>query len=98
MVTGVARSCYTAPCRWYANGPVGAIRYYFAKPGALFLPLKTCFHPYSQILQYSNTSLQGEITGRGLRKWDRGENVNDLAGTHYEGTPADFLGEGMPPE
>lgn len=97
MVVGFLRSCYTAPCRWYPGGPVGRIRFYFAKEGAEHLPFQTCFHPYSQVLQLENSTLPGEITGPGLRKWDRGDNFNDLAGDHYEGTPADFAGLGISP-
>lgn len=97
MVCGVTRSCYTAPCRFYHDAPIGKIRFYFAKEGALWLPFPTVFWPYSQSLELENLDLPGEITGKGLRVWNRGDNVNNLAGMHYEGTPADFLGEGIDP-
>lgn len=76
---------------------MGKIRFYFAKEGAQWFPHKTCFHPYSQYLQLSNETHPGEITGRGFRVWNRGDNTNDLAGDHFEGTPADFIGQGVPP-
>lgn len=96
MVVGVTRSCYSAPCRWYAGGPIGKIRYYFANPGALWLPFKTCFWGYSQFKQLQNATEPGEITGPGLRTYYLGTNVNDLPGLHYEGTAADFRGHGVP--
>lgn len=97
MWVGVARSCYTAPCRWYEGGPIGKIRFYFANPDAQPLPYSTCFHPYSQLLQLSNYAEPGEITGQGLRRWDNGTNTNNLPGTHCEGSAADFLGQGINP-
>ena len=97
MVCGVVRSAYTAPCRWYPDGPVGGIRFYFAKGNALWLPMKTVFWPYSQVREIINVSKPGEITGKGLRKWDRGDNWNGLDGVHYEGSEADFAGEGIDP-
>ncbi len=57
----------------------------------------TCFWPYNQVLEYQNSSLPGEITGQGLRTYDKGVNTNDLDGTHYEGTEEDFAGNGTPP-
>ena len=96
MIVGCLRSCYTAPCRWYPGGPIGRIRFYFARPGAQVFPLRNIFHPYSQVKQLVNSGV-GEITGPGLRVYDKGRNRSNLDGTHYEGTPADFLGEGTPP-
>jgi len=63
----------------------------------LILPFPTVFWPYQYIGQIENVSEPGEITGRGLRRWDDGENRNDLAGLHYEGTPDDFMGLGVSP-
>lgn len=97
MIVGVLRSCYSAPCRWYPGGPLGRIRFFFADADAQPLPYKTVFHPYSQVLQLDNTADPGEITGQGLRRWDRGENFNNLNGHHCEGTAADFAGLGIDP-
>jgi hypothetical protein len=97
MVVGMLRSCYTAPCRWYENGPVGLIRFYRASADAAILPVPTVFWPYSQLLELHNRSDPGELTGPGLRRWDRGENFNSLDGDHYEGTAEDFAGNGILP-
>jgi hypothetical protein len=97
MIVGVAQRCYTAPCRWYPGGPIGTIRYYWANPGASVLPFNTVFWPYQPVMQIENSIYPGEITGRGLRKWDNGKNLNNLPGTHYEGSAADFAGNGVSP-
>jgi hypothetical protein len=97
MVCGYIRSAYTAPCRWYPGGPVGRIRWYFTKPTAQNLPVPTVFWPYSMELDHENRDGVGEITGKGLRVYDRGVNVNELPGDHYEGTPDDFAGNGIDP-
>jgi hypothetical protein len=97
MIVGHLRSCYQAPCRWYQNGPVGRIRYYFADPEALFLPYPTVFWPYSQVLQLENAYDPGEITGYRYRAYDKGQNFNLLQGNHAEGSAEDFAGEAPSP-
>lgn len=48
-------------------------------------------------LDYENRDYPGEITGKAVRKWSNGANVNNLAGVDYEGTPEDFVGLGVDP-
>lgn len=96
MICGVTRTCYSAPCRWYPNGPIGRIRWYRCQHDAQPLPFPTVFWPYNQVLDLTNTTGTGEITGRGLRVYDKGQNFNNLPGDHYEGAAADFAGNGTP--
>jgi hypothetical protein len=96
MICGVTRTCYSAPCRWYPGGPIGRIRWYRCDANAKPLPFPTVFWPYNQVLDLTNTTDTGEITGRGLRVYDKGTNFNALQGDHYEGTAADFAGLGVP--
>lgn len=98
MIVGFAQRCYEAPCRWYPGGPVGRIRFYWAKDGALPLPYSpTVFWPYQFLTQLENRADTGEITGKGLRRWYNGVNVNNLPGDHCEGTAEDFAGLGTNP-
>ena len=92
MVVGVAQRCYTAPSAGMPGGPIGKIRFYWANPTALWLPFPTVFWPYQPVMQIENFADTGEITGKGLRAWNNGKNLNNLPGTHYEGTAADFAG------
>lgn len=97
MIVGMVRNCYTAPCRWYPGGPVGKIRFYEAEPTASWLPFKTVFWPYNQVLEIENITEPGEITGPGLRRYDKGINVNELPGTGFIGTREDFAGISVNP-
>lgn len=89
---GVLRSCYSRPCQWYVNGPLGRIRYYFVPETNEILWRRTVFWPYQQYMQIVNTSGRGERTHAGYR-WDRGNRNNELTGEHPHGTDQDFAGE-----
>lgn len=89
---GVVRSCYQRACRWYRNGPVGRIRYYFVPESNPVLWHRTVFWPYSQDLAIENDGPPGEQTPA-ARRWDRGDREPLHDGTHPTGTAADFAGE-----
>lgn len=91
-VVGCVRSCYTAPCYFFGEGPARTIRHYVAYSTALLFPLWTIYWPWSQELQHTNTSPPGEKTGATARAWANGYSLGDAAGTDYCGTPAQFLG------
>lgn len=88
---GVARSCYTAPARFYVDGPVGKIRYFFAPPGAAVYTAPQVFHPLSQILQFKPTDGVGELCPS-KRPWSNGATPMLAGGDAVHGTADDFAG------
>lgn len=87
---------YSAPCQWYAGGPIGRIRFYEvpATNGQQFEP--SIFWPWTESERSCyNTDQPGQRAGR--TTYDLGTNFRpDLTGRHVDGTPADFLGAPLP--
>jgi len=97
-IVGMARSSYSAPCRWYVGGPLGRIRYYRVPITNRVLDGQNAFWPATELLSdFSNVDGTGEIAGT-ARRWERGTNFRpDLVGEHPEGSRADFAGESVLP-
>lgn len=87
--------CYDAPVRWYKNGPLGWIRYYFVPDTNRMLTLPNVFWPYTQKAQIRNEDTAEQvIEGRILRRYYNGRNpYPTLDGSHICGTERDFLGQ-----
>lgn len=95
LITGVTRSCYIRPARWYPAGGVGVIRYYFVPPAFGAIDRPTVFWPYLEDLQLHNSDYPGERTTQPYR-WQNGA-PNTFLDREAIGTDADFAGEGLPP-
>lgn len=96
----MARRFYTGPCRWYAGGPLGRIRYYRASPGAKILPGLNVFWPITELLDKEfNEDGPGEVINAGRRQDHSGRNNRpDLDGSHPAGSADDFAGLTKLPE
>lgn len=93
------QTCYKRPCRFYHDQVVDTtIEWYWAAPGALQLALPTVFHSMRAIGDRGPFGDVGEVVGSRVR-FTKGLTPHPgLDGTHLEGTAADFLGDGIPPE
>lgn len=96
MIFGYARSCYSLPCRFYVNGTVQRIQWYFAPEGAKVYTEPTIFNPGSQELQYRHTSGVGELWTEKSR-YSKGATIDGVDGQMAHGTRNDFLGLSMDP-
>ena len=88
------RSCYEAPCQWYADGGLGRIRYYFVPETNERLTCVNIFAPYANELQINNPAGTGERTGKANRRYYRGTNLNPgRDGSHVHGELKYFAGD-----
>lgn len=86
--------CYRAPCRWYPDGPIGTIEYYYAKPNAQYYSGEHIFFPLGFFGSDGQGGDVGELTGPGIkREYWSGELAEAGAGFHATGTADDFMGE-----
>jgi hypothetical protein len=106
-IVGVVRSDYARATKWYVDGPIGRIRYYFVPKTNHLLPYRTRFWPYSQDLLIKNTARSCEAgpplepplypdTGEHTpdrREWIRGDDYLGRDGRSPHGTAQDFAGE-----
>lgn len=90
---------YRRPCVFYPGQVVPTdIIWRFAAPGALVLPVDTVFWAYRFVHQLPPHAGVGEVYGSRWTTDRRKINVRPLQpGLAYDGTPADFLGLGVPP-
>jgi hypothetical protein len=95
---GFVRSAYERSCRWYVDGPVGRISYYFVPPTNKYLKGVMKFFPYSQYEpDLYNVDDPGEIT-TSPRFYSKGNNPNPLnLGDSPCGDVSDFAGESLTP-
>lgn len=97
----MVRSCYSVDCRFYVDGPVSRIRYYFVPPTNAILTSLNRFFPSTEFgNEVDNGANPGELKTR--RQYDRGTNeLPELDGSHPAGSPTDFAGlslwPGAPP-
>ena len=91
-VVGVARSCLEMPCRFYVGAAPQGIHFYWAKPGAVALPIKNIFWPSYENREITNGPRTGIITPPHRSQWEEGFEIGDAPGTGYTGTQNDFLG------
>ena len=81
------------PCRFYLGAAPGTIRFYWAAPAALPLPIKNVFWPWYECKAISNGPLPGIITPALTDQWEEGDKTGAAPGLGYTGTQADFLGQ-----
>jgi hypothetical protein len=93
------QSTYRRPCRFYHDQAVDTtIEWYWAAPGAQQLALPTVFTSFRQLGDKVPAGDVGEVIGSRVTFTKGLPPHPGLDGTHVEGTPADFLGNGIPPE
>ena len=97
MVTDWVHACYDYDCIFYPGQRVPTrIRFYWASPGALPLPVRSIFTATYAIREFTTNPPVGLQT-KGYRKWTNGLcSLTGLPGNHYEGTAADYMGQGIP--
>jgi hypothetical protein len=94
MIVGFLRqgSLYRAPCRWYPDGPIGEIEYYYAEPDAKWYDGTQIFFPQNFFKGSENTGV-GELTDQGPRDFRQQRLTPPCPGQWAVGTVADFNGE-----
>jgi len=91
MVCGVSKHGYETAARYYIDGPIGRIRYFFADPSAKWYMGPQLFWVWEQQKQIVNTTEPGELRHLYYRK-TKGENWLNLKGRHFEGRPSAIAG------
>ncbi len=91
---GVARHCYTAPLRAFADGDrTYTIRWYFVPDDR---PFYEGMHAFQPMVDEMFTPSGGECEKTGVkpnpRKHYSGRDINERPGTHVHGDAEDFLG------
>lgn len=83
--------CYRAPCRWYADGPIGTIEYYYAEPDAKYFLGDHVFFPLGA---FGADGVEGGDVGEltGQRVYYNGVFNDRPAGVGYAGELSDFTG------
>lgn len=89
------RFCYKAPCRFTAGGPLVDIHWYWADDGAsrYLLP-----HAFPAMTGYRQFKFNDTNVGEMWEAWPRHASVfgpTGVLGSDVDGTPAQFLGQGV---
>lgn len=95
-VTGVGRRSFVVQCRFYPDGPVQWVHYYWAKPTATVFPLPHIFWGRFRDEDLYNTYGVGELTGNARRWWVPGNEYGNAPGDHFSGPELGFRGEYTP--